>query len=61
MLFSRVVVVHDLNLISTLGRQRQEDLCEFRASMVYRVSYRTDKGTQRNKQKQQHPPQKTII
>jgi hypothetical protein len=29
-------------------RQRQVDLCEFKASLVYRVSSRTVKATQRN-------------
>ena len=28
-------------LIPALGRQRQEDLCEFEASLVYTVSSRT--------------------
>ena len=32
-----------------LGRQRQTDLCEFEASLVYRVSFRTARAvTQRN-------------
>jgi hypothetical protein len=35
-------------LIPTLGRQRQVDLCEFEASLVYRVSSRTARDTQRN-------------
>jgi hypothetical protein len=35
-------------LISALGRQRQADLCEFKASLVYRVSSRTAKAIQRN-------------
>ena len=36
-------------LILALGRQRQEDLCEFKVSLVYRVSSRTvSKATQRN-------------
>ena len=29
-------------LISALRRQRQEDLCEFKARVVYRESSRTD-------------------
>jgi hypothetical protein len=34
---------------STLGRQRQVGrLCEFEASLVYRVSSRTARATQRN-------------
>ena len=35
-------------LIPALGRQRQEDLCEFRVSLVYRVSSKTSRATQRN-------------
>ena len=35
-------------LIPVLGRQRQEDICEFEVSLVYRVSSRTAKATQRN-------------
>jgi hypothetical protein len=31
-----------------LGRQRQVDLCEFETSLVYRVSSRTYKATQRD-------------
>jgi hypothetical protein len=43
-------------LIPALRRQGQADLCEFEASLVYRVSFRTARATQRNpvlnKQKQ---------
>ena len=35
-------------LIPAFGRQRQEDHHEFEASLVYRVSSRTAKATQRN-------------
>jgi hypothetical protein len=35
-------------LIPAPGRQRQVDLCEFKASLVYRVSPRTGRATQRN-------------
>ena len=36
-------------LIPALGRQRQEDLCEFEASLAYRGSSRTARAvTQRN-------------
>lgn len=35
-------------LILEVGRQRQADLCEFQASLVYRVSSRTARATQRN-------------
>ena len=35
-------------LIPALGRERQVDLCEFEASLVYRVSSRTVRDTQRN-------------
>ena len=31
-------------LIPALGRQRQGDLCEFEANLVYKVNSRTDKG-----------------
>ena len=34
-------------LIPALRRQRQVDLCEFEGSMVYRVSFRTAKATQK--------------
>jgi hypothetical protein len=34
-------------LISALRRQRQADLSEFEASLVYRVSSRTARDTQR--------------
>jgi hypothetical protein len=35
-------------LIPALGRQRQEDLCEFWASLVYRTTSSTARATQRN-------------
>jgi hypothetical protein len=35
-------------LIPALEKQRQEDLYEIEASMVYKVSSRTAKATQRN-------------
>ena len=35
-------------MIPALGRQRQEDLCEFEASLAYRISCRTARATQRN-------------
>jgi hypothetical protein len=35
-------------LIPALGRQRQADLCEFKASLVYTVSSRSTRATQRN-------------
>ena len=35
-------------LIPTFGRQRQADLSEFEASLVYRVSSRTSRAIQRN-------------
>jgi hypothetical protein len=34
-------------LIPTLGRQRQVDLCEFKASLIYKESSTTSKVTQR--------------
>jgi len=36
-----------MSLIPTLGRQRQANLCEIRASLVYRANSRTAKATQR--------------
>ena len=36
------------SLVPALGRQRQGDLCEFEASLVYRASSRTARATQRN-------------
>jgi hypothetical protein len=35
-------------LILEFGRQKQVDLCEFRASLAYRVNSRTARTTQRN-------------
>jgi hypothetical protein len=35
-----------ISLISALGRQRQPVLCEFEASLVYRLSSRMDRATQ---------------
>jgi hypothetical protein len=32
-----------MSLISTLRKKRQVDLCEFEASLVYRVCFRTAK------------------
>jgi hypothetical protein len=42
-------------LILALGRQRQEDLCEFEEILVYRLSSRTARATEKpclKKQKQ---------
>jgi hypothetical protein len=36
------------SLMAALRRQRQMDLCEFEASLVYRVSCSTARTTQRN-------------
>ena len=35
-------------IIPALGRQRQADLYDFKASLVYRASSRTARDTQRN-------------
>ena len=35
-------------LVPALGRQRQVDLCQFEASLIYRGSSRTARATQRN-------------
>jgi hypothetical protein len=40
------VAAHTFN--PCIGRQRQADICEFEASLVYRASSRTAKATQRN-------------
>ena len=53
-------------LIPALSRQRQEDLCEFKANLVYTVSSRTARTTQRNlvlkKQNNKMPKEeKTVI
>jgi hypothetical protein len=38
-----------MSLIQALGRQKQEELCESKASLVYRTSSRTARAfTQRN-------------
>ena len=35
-------------MIPALGRQKQADLCEFEASLVYKASSRTARAIQRN-------------
>ena len=40
-------MVH-IPLIPALGRQRQANLCEFEASLVYKINSRTARATQRN-------------
>jgi hypothetical protein len=40
------VVAHAFN--PALGRQRQADLCEFEASLIYRVSSRTPRTNREN-------------
>jgi hypothetical protein len=37
-----------ISLIPALGRQRQADLCEFKDNLVYRISSRIVRATQRN-------------
>jgi hypothetical protein len=44
--FSRAVMAHDFNPSTLGGRGRQ--ISEFEASLVYRVSSRTARATQRN-------------
>ena len=46
-------------LIPALSRQRQADLCEFKARLVYRVSSRTAKDIQRDPVLKPNPPKKT--
>jgi hypothetical protein len=48
-------------LIPALWRQSQVDLSEFVISLVYRVSSRTLKATQRNPVSKKHPNKKTKI
>jgi hypothetical protein len=53
-----------MSLVLTLGRQRQADLCEFEASLVYRVRSRAARGytekpclrKQKQRQQQQQKP-----
>ena len=44
--------IHDIkesfHKLKALRRQRQADLCEFKASLVYRASFRTARATQGN-------------
>lgn len=44
--YSQAVVAQH-TLIPVLGRLRQEDLCELKASLVYRISSGTARATQR--------------
>ena len=46
-------------LIQHSGKQRQADLCKFKTSLVYRMSSRTAKDTQRNSIKQTNKQTKT--
>ena len=49
-------------LIPAFGRQKQVELCEFEASLVYRTSSRTARAvTQRNPVSKQNKPPKTNI
>jgi hypothetical protein len=43
----RIQVWWGTPLVPPLRRQRLEDLCEFEASLVYRVNFRTARATQR--------------
>jgi hypothetical protein len=51
--------------LPALGRQKQADLCEFEASLIYRVSSRTARAIHRNpvskkqKQKNNKKPKQT--
>jgi hypothetical protein len=47
-------------LIPALGRQKQADLCEFKASLVYKSSSRPARATQRDPVLKRYPPQTTI-
>ena len=48
-------------LIPALRRQRQADLCEFKASLVYRVSSRAAKSRQRDPVSKNQKTTKRII
>jgi hypothetical protein len=37
-----------MSLTPAIGRKRQVDLCEFKASLIYKASFRIAKATQRN-------------
>ena len=57
----RVVMVHTFNPQHLVGRQRQVDLWEFQANLVYRVSSATAKATEKpclEKPKQQNKTKK---
>ena len=43
-------------LIPALGSQKQVDLCEFKASLIYRTSSRISRITQRNSVSKHTPP-----
>jgi hypothetical protein len=43
-----VTLLVALAFIPACGRKRQIDLCEFKAHLVYKVSFRTPRVTQRN-------------
>jgi hypothetical protein len=42
---TKLGVVH-MPLVSEFGRQRQADLCKFKASLVYIASFRTARATE---------------
>jgi hypothetical protein len=44
--YCQVVMAHAL--VVAFGKQRQSDISEFEASLIYRVSSRTARATQRN-------------
>ena len=48
-------------MIPALRRQRQEDLCEFKASLFYRVSSRPARTTQTNPVSKQKQTNRTTI
>ena len=45
-------------LIPAFGRQRQEDLCEFKVSLIYRATFRT---TKKQANKQTNKQTKTVL
>jgi hypothetical protein len=48
-------------LIPALRRQRQADLCEFKVSLVYRMSSRTARATHRNSLSQNKQTNKNTV
>ena len=50
-----------MSLSLALGRKRQADLCELEASLVYKVSSRTARATERNPVSKNQNKQKSFL